>query len=87
MALASFLPLRISIVKKAILRLTYFETKLDKLLYELRYEINNRPTWVRVPLDALNRLVAPLNEEPTVPSLELGKEKDEEINHDPNALG
>ena len=23
---------------------------LDKALYELSYELNNRPTWVRVPL-------------------------------------
>jgi predicted trehalose synthase len=28
---------------------------LDKALYELGYELNNRPDWVRVPLDALAR--------------------------------
>jgi maltose alpha-D-glucosyltransferase/alpha-amylase len=24
--------------------------ELEKALYELRYEINNRPDWVRIPL-------------------------------------
>jgi maltose alpha-D-glucosyltransferase/alpha-amylase len=23
---------------------------LDKLIYEVRYELDNRPTWVRIPL-------------------------------------
>jgi maltose alpha-D-glucosyltransferase/alpha-amylase len=27
--------------------------ELEKALYELRYEINNRPTWVRIPLAAI----------------------------------
>ena len=26
---------------------------LDKAAYELRYELNNRPDWVRVPLKGL----------------------------------
>jgi trehalose synthase-fused probable maltokinase len=35
--------------------LTLFE--LEKLLYELRYEINNRPDWVVVPVAAIRRLL------------------------------
>jgi maltose alpha-D-glucosyltransferase/alpha-amylase len=31
---------------------------LDKALYEVRYEIDNRPTWVEVPLRGLERLRA-----------------------------
>jgi len=27
--------------------------ELEKVLYELRYEINNRPTWIHVPLSGL----------------------------------
>lgn len=30
--------------------------ELDKALYELRYEIDNRPAWIAVPLAGLNRL-------------------------------
>ena len=30
---------------------------LDKAFYELRYELNNRPDWVHVPLRALARLL------------------------------
>ncbi|HEX2825659.1 MAG TPA: maltose alpha-D-glucosyltransferase [Burkholderiales bacterium] len=35
--------------------LAFFE--LEKALYELRYEINNRPDWVRTPLAGIMRLV------------------------------
>jgi maltose alpha-D-glucosyltransferase / alpha-amylase len=31
--------------------LTLFE--LEKVLYELRYEINNRPAWIHVPLSGV----------------------------------
>jgi maltose alpha-D-glucosyltransferase/alpha-amylase len=31
---------------------------LDKVLYELHYELNNRPTWVGIPLSALRRMSA-----------------------------
>lgn len=31
---------------------------LDKALYELAYELNNRPTWVRIPLEGVGQLVS-----------------------------
>jgi maltose alpha-D-glucosyltransferase / alpha-amylase len=34
---------------------------LDKALYELAYELNNRPDWVHIPLAGLLRLRAPLH--------------------------
>jgi maltose alpha-D-glucosyltransferase/alpha-amylase len=30
---------------------------LDKTVYELRYELNNRPDWVAIPLEALLRRI------------------------------
>jgi maltose alpha-D-glucosyltransferase/alpha-amylase len=33
----------------------FFE--LEKALYEVEYEINNRPTWAHIPLRGLVRLV------------------------------
>jgi len=30
---------------------------LDKALYELNYELNNRPSWVRIPLQGIQSLV------------------------------
>jgi maltose alpha-D-glucosyltransferase/alpha-amylase len=32
---------------------------LDKALYELSYELNNRPDWVDIPVDGLLRLLQP----------------------------
>jgi maltose alpha-D-glucosyltransferase/alpha-amylase len=32
---------------------------LEKALYELRYELNSRPDWVRIPLRGILDLVAP----------------------------
>jgi predicted trehalose synthase len=36
--------------------LSIFE--LEKTLYELRYELNNRPDWLVVPVGAIRRLLA-----------------------------
>jgi len=30
---------------------------IDKALYELNYELNNRPEWVRIPLRGLSELL------------------------------
>jgi predicted trehalose synthase len=30
---------------------------VEKALYELAYELNNRPDWVRVPLSGLHKLL------------------------------
>ena len=32
---------------------------LEKALYELRYELNTRPDWVRIPLRGILDLMAP----------------------------
>jgi maltokinase len=31
--------------------------ELEKALYELRYELDNRPDWVHLPLEGLRRIV------------------------------
>ena len=31
---------------------------LEKAVYELRYELNNRPDWVRIPLQGIRHLWA-----------------------------
>ena len=30
--------------------------ELEKMLYEVRYELQNRPDWVRIPVQALMRM-------------------------------
>ncbi|MEY2532397.1 MAG: hypothetical protein QOF29_307, partial [bacterium] len=35
--------------------LTIFE--LEKAVYELRYELNNRPDWLRIPVAGIARLL------------------------------
>ncbi len=44
---ASFLP------KGELFRTLLEALEFEKLLYELRYELNNRPDWVQIPADAL----------------------------------
>jgi maltokinase len=31
--------------------------ELEKAVYELRYDLNNRPDWVRIPVDGIVRLL------------------------------
>jgi predicted trehalose synthase len=31
--------------------------ELEKAVYELRYELDNRPTWVRIPVAGIVRLL------------------------------
>ena len=33
--------------------------ELEKLFYELAYELNNRPTWVWIPLIGIEKMLAP----------------------------
>ena len=51
---APFVPPRRSNVGRMLDALT-----LDKALYELQYELNNRPDWVRIPLQGVAALVEP----------------------------
>jgi maltose alpha-D-glucosyltransferase / alpha-amylase len=40
------------------LRLTLDGLLLEKAIYELGYELNNRPTWVRIPLGGIVQTLA-----------------------------
>ena len=31
--------------------------ELEKAVYELRYELNNRPDWVRIPVAGISRML------------------------------
>jgi trehalose synthase-fused probable maltokinase len=44
---------------------------LDKTVYELQYELDHRPTWVRIPLEGLRR-AATVTPRPAPASLRLG---------------
>ena len=41
--------------------------KLEKLVYEIGYELSNRPDWVRVPLAAASRILFPPPSAPELP--------------------
>jgi maltokinase len=51
---ASFLP-----ADEATFRVMLRAFELEKLLYEVRYEMQNRPDWVRIPVQALLRMEVP----------------------------
>ena len=42
--------------------LSVFE--LEKAVYELRYELDNRPDWVKIPVAGIARLLEPETTEP-----------------------
>ncbi len=51
-------------------RLYLWAYLLDKALYEVRYELNHRPTWTWLPLRGLKRLLAEARRESTEPETE-----------------
>ena len=48
--------------------------ELDKALYEVIYEIKNRPSWVRIPLAAVERLVADTSSDYSVQQVPVARE-------------
>ena len=48
--------------------------ELDKALYEVIYEVRNRPSWVRIPLAAVERLVADTSSDYSVQHVPVARE-------------
>jgi maltokinase len=40
--------------------------EVQKALYEVRYEINNRPAWLHIPADAVRRLMSDTEKGPGI---------------------
>jgi trehalose synthase-fused probable maltokinase len=58
----SFLPRR-----KEALEALVRTFELDKAVYELQYELDHRPSWVKIPLEGLKRTAEPSAPAPTAP--------------------
>ena len=47
-----------SLNRRTLLRLLLDAFLLEKAIYEVAYELNNRPDWVRIPLAGIATLLA-----------------------------
>ena len=48
---------RIRVAQRERAALPVGDLELEKAVYELRYELNNRPDWVRIPVAGIARLL------------------------------